>query len=185
GCARDLESQRRLQFAFGQQLHAVPRAAQHAGLDQILGLHRRTGLQSALVDRALQYAEVDHGIALAESLAVEAALGKPAMQRRLAAFEAVEGDAGARGLDLAAAGAGLAFARADATTAPLGAIMGAAVILDLVEFHCAFTQLSQNARRSRNRAFTTPLRHAANASRARSFRALPAYPRQRASGDAC
>src|SRR5579875_3316844 len=72
---------------------------------------------------------------LAEILVVEATLRQPPMQRRLAAFEAVERDAGARGLALAAAGAGLALARANAPADALRAVVGALVVGNLIELH--------------------------------------------------
>ena len=62
---------------------------------------------------ACDAAEIDL-VELEREAILEAALGQAAMQRHLAAFEAVDGDAGARVLALAAAAAGLALAGADA-----------------------------------------------------------------------
>src|SRR5204863_7703644 len=55
-------------------------------------------------------------------------------QRHLAAFEALAAPAGARGLTLTAAPAGLAFPRADAAPDPLAGLPRA-VVGKLVEFH--------------------------------------------------
>jgi hypothetical protein len=55
---------------------------------------------------------------LAEDV-VEAALRQPPMQRHLATLEAVDGNAAARLLALAAAARGLALAGADAAAEPL------------------------------------------------------------------
>src|SRR5581483_10423547 len=113
--AGDLDRQRRLQLALGEQADA--------------------GAELAGVDRLLQPAEIDDLVVLAEDLVVEAALRQPPVQRGLAALEAVERDAGARGLALAAAARGLALARADAAADALGAVMRALVVPDLVELH--------------------------------------------------
>src|SRR5262249_12253268 len=80
-------------------------------------------------------AEIDDLEILLEDRVVEAALRETAMQRRLAALKAVQRDAGARGLTLAAAPGGLALARADAAADPLGAVMRAGIVPDLVELH--------------------------------------------------
>src|SRR6476659_7418544 len=58
------------------------------------------------------------------------------MQRHLAAFEALDTHAGACGLALAAAAAGLAHARADAAADAHALLARAGIVGDLVEFHC-------------------------------------------------
>ena len=65
----------------------------------------------------------------------EAALGQAAVERHLAALEAVDGDAGARLLALDAAAGGLALARADAAADALARLAGARVVGDFVELH--------------------------------------------------
>ena len=72
------------------------------------------GIEQAGVDRRLHLAEIDLVELDRERGVAEAALGQAAMQRHLAAFEALDAHAGARGLALAAAAAGLAHAGADA-----------------------------------------------------------------------
>src|SRR5262249_21649126 len=86
------------------------------------------------IDRLLQPVEIDHHVVEPVGF-VEATLRQPAVERRLAALEAVEGDPGAGGLTLAAAGAGLALARADAPADALGPVMGAGIVADFVELH--------------------------------------------------
>src|SRR5690606_24657739 len=66
---------------------------------------------------------------------VEATLRQAAIERHLAALEAVDGDAGAGLLALDAAAAGLAGARADATAETLLGMGRAFVVTQIVEFH--------------------------------------------------
>src|SRR5664279_2074772 len=70
-----------------------------------------------------------------ERRVAEAALGQAPVQRHLAAFEALDAHAGARGLALAAATAGLAHAGADATPDAHAVLARARPVGDLVEFH--------------------------------------------------
>ena len=118
-------------------------AAQHAGLDQRRAIDRRILLQLAGIERRLQRPEIDDDEALLEIGIVEAALRQAAMQRRLAAFKAVQGNTGASRLALAAARAGLAFAGADASAATLGDVMRAFIVSDLVELHVPSTAESR------------------------------------------
>src|SRR6202035_5547614 len=131
--------QRRRDLALGEQADAVPHAAQQTGRDQRRAVDRRIGLQPAGLDGLLQAAEIDLVEFLAERRIGEATLRHSPMERRLAAFEAVERDAGACRLALAAAAARLAFAGPDAATDPLEAVMGAGIVPDLVEFHISIT----------------------------------------------
>ena len=80
-------------------------------------------IELAGVDRLLDAAEIDFVVIRARRVA-EAALGQTAMQRHLAAFKALDRDAGARLLALDAASAGLALAGAD-TAADAHALLGA------------------------------------------------------------
>src|SRR5690606_20212291 len=111
----DIEGKLGLEFADRQHAHAVLGAAQHAGLDQRLGVHRLLGLELLGIDRRLDAAERHGREALGEDV-VEAARGQAAVERHLATLEAVDRHAGAGFLALDAAAAGLALARADAAT---------------------------------------------------------------------
>src|ERR1700689_1787584 len=147
--AGNFDGEGRFQFALGQKPYAISDAAKNARLDQRFAINLGVGFKRARIERLLQTAEIDDVEMLAEILAREAALGQPPVQRRLAAFEAVQGNAGARGLALAAARAGLALARADAPAAAFGAVMSAPIVLDLVQFH-GFHRLSPIPPRRRN-----------------------------------
>ena len=125
-----------LQFALGEQAHAVARrrrstpAATSAA--PLTGASASSLPASSAVCSRPRLTTTEM---LLEIGVVEAALGQAAMERHLAALEAVEGDAGARRLALAAAAAGLALARADAAADALGAVMRAGIVSDLVELH--------------------------------------------------
>ncbi len=77
--------------------------------------HRLAGVELAVIDCLLQALQADLGEVLGRNI-VEAALGQAAVNRHLAAFEALDGHAGARLLALDALAGGLAAARADAAT---------------------------------------------------------------------
>ena len=66
---------------------------------------------------------------------LEAALGQAPVQRHLAALEALDAHARARGLALAAAAAGLAGARADAAADALSRLARARPACEFVQFH--------------------------------------------------
>ena len=95
----------------------------------------RAGVEHAGVDRRLHPAEIDLVELERERRVAEAALGQAAMQRHLAAFEALDAHARARGLALAAAAAGLALAGADAAADAHALLARARLVGDLVEFH--------------------------------------------------
>ena len=87
-------------------------------------------VELAGVDRELHAAKIDL-VQVARVRRVEAALGQATMQRHLAAFEALDAHARARGLALAAAARLLALARTDAATDPdtgLGRAFGLSLI---------------------------------------------------------
>src|SRR5229473_2403643 len=179
-------------LALGEEPHAVAHPAQHARGDQRRAVHGDIGFERARIKRPLQPAEVDDVEFGAKRHVAEAALGQAAVEWRLAALEAVEGDAGARGLALAAACAGHALARADAAADALGTIMGALVVSDVVEFHCPppWPRRPEEAPaglsvRGPAAAITRRRRPEPDASPARSCRAPPAYPRGRANGESC
>src|SRR5690606_12783933 len=119
--------------------------AQDAGVDQSRDVDVLAGLELARVDRLLKRAHVDLVPVAAVPLA-EAALRQTAMERHLTAFEAADRDARARRLSLAAASAGLADARPDATADAYARFPRAGVVLNLVEPHgtpSSFVRLSR------------------------------------------
>src|SRR5262249_40871771 len=65
----------------------------------------------------------------------EAALGDAAVERHLAALEALDGHAGAGLLALDAAAGSLALARADAPAHAHAALAGAGIVGDFVQLH--------------------------------------------------
>src|SRR5882762_8723506 len=113
---------------------AVLGAAQHAGLDQRLRVHRCRDVELLGVDRLLNAVEIDL-VELQPEWLVEAALRQAPMQRHLTALEALDAHARARRLALAAAAASLADARADAAADPHALLVRAGIIGDLVELH--------------------------------------------------
>ena len=98
-----------LDFAAAEQPQAVLGATDHAGLDQRFDVDGLLGVDQLGVDRVLQPVEVDLGEIEPEDV-VEAALRQAAMQRHLAALEALDAHARTRGLALAAAARSLALA---------------------------------------------------------------------------
>src|SRR6476659_3788981 len=99
-----------LEFAAAEQSQAVLGAADHAGLHQHLGGDEPEDI-------------------------VEAALRQAAMQRHLAALEALDAHARTRGLALAAAARSLALARTDATADAHTLLARAGVVGDIAELH--------------------------------------------------
>src|SRR5690606_6612326 len=117
-----------------EEADAVLDAADEPGSLQRFRVDRLRRVQPARPDRRGDAVEPDFGEVLAENVG-EAALRQAPMQRHLAALEAVDGDAGTRGLALAAATAGLAHARADAATDALALLRGAGIVGKFVQFH--------------------------------------------------
>src|ERR1044071_8815675 len=101
--AGHLDRDRRRQLAFREQANAVAGAAQHASSNKCRRVDRPFDAEASGVDSLLQPPEIDDLIILLEDLVVEAAFRQAAMQRRLAALEAVDRDAAAGGLPPAAA----------------------------------------------------------------------------------
>ena len=66
GCALDLDGERRLELALGQEPHAIADPAQNAGGDERGAVDGRVGLDPAGVERGLQAAEIDDMEMLAE-----------------------------------------------------------------------------------------------------------------------
>src|SRR5690606_1771309 len=112
--------------------YTVELAADHASLDQRRRIDNALHIQLAAVDVALDAVEAD-GIPLLGAVRVEAALGHAHVDRHLAALEAVDGNAGARGLALAAAAARLALARADTTPNADAGLVGARIVAKFVQ----------------------------------------------------
>src|ERR1700731_3143395 len=133
--ARHLDRDRGADCALGQQADTVARPAQDMRRHQLLRVEAALGGELAGIERLLQLAEIHDLEVLLKDFVVEAALRQPAMQRGLAALEAVKRDAGARGLALAAASGGLSLAGSDAAADPLGSVVRARIVSDLVELH--------------------------------------------------
>src|SRR5579863_6022311 len=108
GGAVNLDIELGLDLAAAEQPHAVPGAAQHAGLHQRLRGDRLLGVDQLGVDRLLDPVEIDLDEFEAEDVG-KAALRQPAMQRHLATLKALDAHARTRGLALAAAARGLAL----------------------------------------------------------------------------
>src|SRR5690606_19216085 len=103
-------------------------------------------------DRGLDAAQGNLVEILAERV-LEAALRQTTIERHLAAFEAVDGNAGARLLALDATAAGLAGARADAAADALARLGGTIDVTQFVEFHVvAPALLTPRPRRGRGAA---------------------------------
>src|SRR5882672_2051287 len=134
--AVDLDAHLRLDLAAAEQPHAVPGAAHHARLHQRLGVNHAAGIEQLGVDRLLNPVEIDLDEIEPDDV-VEAALGQAAMQRHLAALEALDAHAGARGLALAATAGGLALAGADATADAHALLARAGIVGDIAELHRA------------------------------------------------
>ena len=171
--AVDREFDLGLELAVAEQLHAVLGAPHQAGLDHGRGVDRAVGIEHAGVDRRLHLAEIDFVELDRERRVAEAALGQAPVQRHLAAFEALDAHAGARGLALAAAAAGLAHAGADAAADAHAVLARARAVGDLVEFH-------------RRSPLTSPRRpRAPDAATCGSCRASTACPAGRGCGRSC
>src|SRR5260370_13432405 len=125
-----------LQFAGAQDLHAVPRMGDDAGLQQALDRDRFGGVELAGVDGALDPPEIDLVVDCLPGRG-EAAFWQPPMQRHLAALEALDAHARARGLALAAAPGLLALARTGAARHSNAGLRGARIVSNLVELHGA------------------------------------------------
>src|SRR6185312_12210421 len=140
--APDREFSLGLELAIAEQLHAGLLAPHQTGLDHGGGVDRRLDVDEAGVDRRLHLAEVDLVELDGERRVAEAALRQAAMQRHLAALEALDAHAGARGLALAAAASGLAHAGANAAADAHAILARAGIVGDLVEFHRPVLDLS-------------------------------------------
>jgi hypothetical protein len=99
------------------------------------GIDRRAGIELAGIDRRLDALEIDFVQPERERGVLEAALGKTTVERHLAAFEALDPHARARGLALAAAAAGLAGTGADAATDARALLARPRAVGEFVQFH--------------------------------------------------
>src|SRR5208282_5208070 len=133
---RDLETRFRLQLARAEDLDAVARMRDDAGLHQAFERDRLVDAELARVDRALDAAEIDLVIDDLRRRG-EAELRQAPMQRHLAALEALHAHARARSLALAAAARLLALARADPAPDADARLRRAGIVFDFVEFHGA------------------------------------------------
>ena len=139
------------------------------------------GIELAGVDRRLHPAEIDLVELERERRVAEAALRQAPMQRHLAAFEALDAHAGARGLALAAAAAGLAHARADAAADAHALLARAGRSAIWLSFIARPRSFPPRRTRSRSRRYVNDRRPRAPGARPwRSCRASPACPAVRA-----
>src|ERR1700733_1047022 len=108
---RDFHFKSRLgcQFAHAKNLDSITSARDDAGLHEALDRDRLGRVELTGVDRLLNASEVDH-IVIEPRGRGEAALRQAAMQRHLAALEALDADARAGRLALAATAGLLALA---------------------------------------------------------------------------
>src|SRR5208337_743039 len=145
----DLEARLRLQLARAEDLDAVARMRDDAGLHQAFERDRLVDAELARVDRALDAAQVDLVVDDLRRRG-EAALRQASMQRHLAALEPLDADARARGLALAAAARLLALARADPPPDADARLRRAGIVSDFIEFHGAIpTSRRRRARGAR------------------------------------
>ena len=138
GRAGHVQLQLGLQLAAGEQAHAVAHAPHHARGQQRGRIDRLRRVELAGLHRDLQPADIHGLIAGAEAGIVEAALRQAAIERHLAALEALDGHAAARLLALDAAPGGLALAGADAAPDPPGGPAGACIVRKFVQLHRVF-----------------------------------------------
>src|SRR4249920_3436608 len=132
----DRERDFRLDLAAAENPHPLQGAPQNAGFHHGRGVDLAGGVEAAGIDRLLQASQIDL-VELARKLHVlEAALGQAPVQRHLAALEAFDAHAGARGLPLATAAAGLALAGADAAADAFARLARAGPVGEFVQFHC-------------------------------------------------
>ena len=122
------------QFALAEDAHVVTRLGNHAGTQKGGGINRLLGVELASINRGLQAAEVHLDILLAEDVG-EATLRQTAMDRHLAALEAVDRHAGTCLLTLVTATRRLAGTRTDAASNALAVLGSTRIITDFVEFH--------------------------------------------------
>src|SRR6201999_2335636 len=111
-----------------------PGAAQQPSGHKRLGVDGFFRVQTPGFHRSLDPAKVHPGEAF-RLVGREAALGQAHVDRHLAAFEAIDGDAAARLLALDAPAARLALAGADALAQTDAHLAGAGPVSDLIEFH--------------------------------------------------
>src|SRR6188508_719224 len=130
--AGDLEAGLGLELALAEQADAVLAAARQACGLQCVMIEQLLGVDLAGVDQLLDRAQVHLGVVLGEDV-VEAALRQPHVERHLAAFEALHGDARAALLTLLAATRGLAQARTDAAADASAGLAGTGVIAEFVD----------------------------------------------------
>ena len=134
GRAGDREGRLGGDLTLAEQTHAILAAAHQTGSAQRVLGDGRLGVELARVDELLHHADVHLGVVLAERV-VEAALRQTHVERHLAAFEALDGNARTALLALLAACRGLALARADTTADTDAALAGTGIVTDVIQFH--------------------------------------------------
>src|SRR5262249_28167149 len=119
GFGRTMDAKRQRHFASppAEKTHPILGPPQHPAADQGLDVDGIVDVERPAINRRLNAVEVHHIEVKGEDV-IEAALRQPAMQRHLAALEALNAHACSRGLALAAATAGLALSGPDAATDP-------------------------------------------------------------------
>src|SRR6185312_1977754 len=133
-CGGELDGQLRLELAMAEEAGRRYGIAHQPGRMQRRGGDGGARIEPAAVDRRLDAADIDDLVFDAEQV-LEAALGQAAMQRHLAALEALDAHAGARLLAFDAAAGGLVEARADAAAEPLLAPARPRIVADFIELH--------------------------------------------------
>src|SRR5690606_4251527 len=118
--------------ARADQADAVAGTTNDTGSDQRLGVDHALGVELARVDVGLDAINTDF-IEVLRVRHIEAALRHAHVERHLAALEAVDGNAGASRLALAAATTGLADARADTTADTDAGLVGTGIVAKFVQ----------------------------------------------------
>src|SRR5690606_31760222 len=130
----DVERHLRRQFTIAEHAYTVLGAADNACLDECSSIDGLRRIKLLGIDRRLKAGERDFIELVAEDVH-ETALRQAAVDWHLAAFEAVDGNAGTGLLSLDAASARLAEAGTDTTAHALARLGGAFSIPELVELH--------------------------------------------------
>src|SRR6185312_13144182 len=159
-----------LDLAVGQEFDAALLASHQARLHHGGSVDRRFGVDKPRVDGSLNLAEVDLIEHQGKRRVAKSALRQAPVERHLAAFEALVAIAGARGLTLAAAASGLAYAGADAAPDAHALFARARLVRDLIEFHRSvlLLRISDNAHKVLDLAD-----HAAGCGRVRKVACAP------------
>jgi hypothetical protein len=149
---REAPATSRVSFAFSSPsariADTVLDAADHAGSLECGDINGRLAIKLACIDRSLDPAN-RHDVEVGREDVVEAALGQTTVNRHLAAFKAVDGDAGTGLLTLDAAATGLAGAGTDTAAYALAVLGSAFVVGDSLSFMINSLPLTSRRRRER------------------------------------